>query len=850
MFNFDTRGTNVSASLKIASFPLCKYALGISWMFFYCFLASGVLFGMAFFEIAIEFFPLNVAGFFFCAWLFFLELHFFVALKIKKPALLLPLAEALESENLYNLAEFLSLESCKVVEVAIAACKKRRLSAVGSEALLYAIAKQSKDGAILLVRLGIDPKKLQVDIKNYLEKQPRQKKFSLVLSGPFQKVVERAAKVALDRGKERIGEKELMVALAIHDEFFKKLLIEHDLKEKDLENITQWLDSIQTSLEKSRHFWKKENLARKGSLGRDWASGYTITLDRYSIDWTQSKRRHIFNEIIGHKKEVTELEAVLAKSNLSNALIVGDVGVGRKSIIEALAQRCYLGLTLPELKNKRVVELDMVALLSAIGDNEKLESVLNQILEEVAYAGNIILVIDQLDNFVEQKAYKLGEVDISGILARYLAAPNFHFVGITSFQGLHTRLEKNAAMLEYFRKIEVREVSELETIQILQNLALEVEYRDRIFVMYPSIREIVNLTGRYFPSTPFPKKAIDVLYEAATYLKQLKEKVVLPHHIAKIISEKTQIPVGKMEFKEKSVLLNLEALIHEHIVNQAEAVAEISIAMRRARSGISSQKRPMGTFLFLGPTGVGKTETAKALGSIYFGGVEKMISLDMSEFQAIEDIPRLLGAVSPVEQQGLLTTPVRENPFSLVLLDEIEKAHPDILNLFLQVFDEGHITDGQGRKVVFSNTIIICTSNAGAASIFESVDKGIAINKDELLSSLFAKNIFRPEFVNRFDATVIFHPLTKENLMDIAQLMLASLAKKLAEKDVVLSITESLKEKIVELSYKPEFGAREMRRVLQDTVENAIAEVLLSDKIVKGDKIEINPENFEVVKLS
>jgi len=331
------------------------------------------------------------------------------------------------------------------------------------------------------------------------------------------------------------------------------------------------------------------------------------------------------------------------------------------------------------------------------------------------------------------------------------------------------------------------------------------------------------------------------------YVQTKREKVVMPHHVSEIISNKTQIPVGKMEAKEKETLLNLEDLIHQRIVNQEEAVKGISVAMRRARSGISSKTRPMGSFLFLGPTGTGKTETSKALAQIYFGSEDKMIRLDMSEFRRMSDVSRLIGASSPVEMQGLLTTPVRELPFSLVLLDEIEKAHPNILNLFLQVLDEGHITDGQGRKVVFSNTIIICTSNAGADMIFKEVESGNPIDKQQLLNSLIEKSLFKPEFINRFDATVIFHPLTKDNLLKIAQLSFKGLQKSLKEKEIDFEITEPLKEKIVELSYKPEFGAREMRRVVQDRVENVIATALISDQIKKGDRIEINPETFEIM---
>jgi ATP-dependent Clp protease ATP-binding subunit ClpC len=506
-----------------------------------------------------------------------------------------------------------------------------------------------------------------------------------------------------------------------------------------------------------------------------------------------------------------------------------------------------LGLSLPALNSKRVVELDAVLMAAQIPDFEKLEAALDQIFSEVISSGNVILVVDNLENFVGQKMQKAGAFDMSGVLSRYLPLSNFQFIGITSYNGLHKNIEEDSSFLSFFEKVEVGEVTESETINILQSAALELEYSHKVFVLYPSIREIVNLTARYMPSLPFPRKALDVLDESVVYVQKLREKVVLPHHIAEIISKKTNIPVGKMEVKEKEVLLNLENLIHDRIVNQEEAVSEISTAMRRARMGIASKTRPMGTFLFLGPTGVGKTETAKALAQIYFGSENKMITLDMSEFQEISDIPRLIGATSPIEMQGLLTTPVRETPFSLILLDEIEKAHPNILNLFLQVLDEGHITDGQGRKVVFTSTIIICTSNAGADMIFKQTESNQAVEKDKLLDNLFEKNIFRPEFVNRFDATVIFHSLTKDNLMKIAQLSLMGLRKSLKEKDIDFEITESLKEKIVELSYKPEFGAREMRRVVQDKVEGVVAEALLSDKIKKGDRIQINSENFEIL---
>jgi len=826
--------TPIFLAVKREKYFIFRGAAFFTNLFLALFILFFCLFILSFFNLApgIIVFKLGVA--FFALFFVFWNLSLFLELKIKNPA------------------DSLSFEAAKIIIEAINFCKKRKL-AVNSTALFYSALKVDKNVAFIFFRLGVDPKKIEIDVKNYLEKLERSKtpeKFSK----DFEQVMAGAETVAASRGRGRIGEKEILVALAKHDEFLKKVLIDFDLKKEDIENITLWLQSAEDSLKRSKKFWSAENLARQGSIGKDWASGYTINLDQYSTDWRNVVSKWMFREIIGHEKEIEQTEIILARSSQSNALIVGDPGTGRKSIIEAIAQKCYLGNSLPELNNKRVVELDLITLIARIQDPEKLEAILDQIFSEVAASGNVILAIDELQNFVGQKEHRPGQVDISGILSKYLAMPSFQFIAITDYVGLHENIEKIPSFANFFRKVEVSEVTEVQTIKILQTNALELEYRNKILILYPSIREIVNLTSRYMPSLLFPKKALDVLDEVVVYVHTLKEKVVLPHHVAEIISKKTEIPVGKMEVKEKETLLNLENLIHKRIINQEEAVKEISIAMRRARAGIGSKKRPMGSFLFLGPTGVGKTETSKALAQIYFGAPasgeakeEKMIRLDMSEFQAISDIPRLIGAVSPAEMQGLLTTPVRETPFSLVLIDEIEKAHPNILNLFLQILDESHITDGQGRKVVFANTIIICTSNAGADMIFKKAEAGEKLNKQELTDALIDKNIFKPEFLNRFDAVVIFNPLTKENLLDICQLMLSALQKNLKEKEIDFEITEELKEKIVDISYKPEFGAREMRRVIQDRVENPIAQALLSEKLKKTDQFKIDPETFDII---
>ncbi|MBI2038546.1 MAG: ATP-dependent Clp protease ATP-binding subunit [Candidatus Nealsonbacteria bacterium] len=539
--------------------------------------------------------------------------------------------------------------------------------------------------------------------------------------------------------------------------------------------------------------------------------------------------------VIGHQKEIEAIERILARREKNNVLVVGESGSGRKSIIQAIASKSYLGESLKEVNYKRVVQLDLASLINQAGSLKAAENVLDAIFSEVASSGNIILAIDEFHNFL----------DISGVISPYLALPNFPVIAITTFEGLHKNIEQNSSLLDFFEKVEVEEIGEQETLLLLENLSLFLERKYKIFISYSALREIIRLSDKYLPDDSFPEKAIKLLDEIIVYVSQRKSKTLLAEDVFKIVSEKTQIPVGAMETKEKEILLDLENLIHQRIINQQEAVNEVSSALRRARAEVSIRKGTIGSFLFLGPTGVGKTETAKALAAIYFGSEDKMIRLDMSEFQDVTDIPRLIGSPG---QEGLLTTKIRETPFSLILLDEIEKAHPNILNLFLQVLDEGQLTDGLGRKTNFKNSIIIATSNAGYQVILEALKENTIWEqvKAKLLDFIFEKAIFRPEFINRFDAVVVFGPLSKENLMDIAQLLLNKLKKNLAEKDIEFVITEALKAKIVELGYDPTFGARAMQRVIQDKIGNVLATAILSNQIKRGSKVEIDPETFQI----
>lgn len=861
MFNFDIKTASIYQALKWEKNPIFSYAKILKTVFFALFLIlffSGLIFlGIFFktFSLSVLFLVLGVI--FWLAEVFFNQ-------KLKNPQLKNRIEDVRSSEQ-FNLAEFLSFEAAKAVGKSIGFTKIQKLPEVDSSLLFYFLLIDNPRLNFIFSRALLDTKELKEVFKKDFRKPTSETmpgKGGDVFSKDFQETILEGLRVAKEKGKERIEIGDIIVALSKNNPVFQKILIDFNLKTEDIGNLVCWLEYIEEKIERSKRFWEYENLLKKGTLAKEWTSGYALTLDRFSIDWTETIRKEL-PEVIGHSEEIKSVERILARQEINNVLLVGEPGTGRKSIIAAIAKKSLLGQSLAEANYKRVMELDLPRLLAQIPSQELVEETLDRIFRETVLAGNIILIIDEFHNYIGQTT-RPGVIDISGVISSYLHLPQFQIIAITTFAGLHENIEQNPSVLALFEKVEVSEISLRETLLLLENLALVLEKKHKKFISYPALRETISLTERYLPNSPFPEKAMELLDETVVFAaSQTKDFVVLPSHVAKIISEKTQIPVGEAETKEKQILLNLENLIHQRIINQEEAVSEVSSALRRARADITVRKGPMGAFLFLGPTGVGKTETSKALAEIYFGsdqrdkslfsprpgvaglGEERMLRLDMSEFQAISDIPRLLGSPN---REGLLTTPVRENPFSLILLDEFEKAHLDIANLFLQVFDEGHLTDGEGRKTDFKNSIIIATSNAGYQVILEAEKKGEPMSgvKEELLNFIFKQGIFRPELINRFDGVVVFKNLTKENLLAISELLLQKLKKNLKEKGIDFIITQSLKEKIVDLGYNPVFGAREMRRVIQDKVENVLAQALLSGQLKRGDRAEINPENFQL----
>lgn len=846
MINFNFEKAAIYKSLIFGEFFPFKFAKIISRLFYWLFVFSFLIF-IYFTFIAPQNnyfeYPRVLTGFsliFAALAIFFKLLEKFTEQKIKNPKVSFSVKQAILYPEKYNLAEILSFDSAKAVAGAF---RVFRLQKIGSGHLLYSILDNPKV-VFIFSRLILDIQ----EIKEAIEKQIKQgslKRNPQFSEESFEDVILESLKIAEAQSHSKIEIGDLLIALSRKDEIFKNILIFYKLKTEDIENMVWLVERVEEKAKKRKRFWEYENLAKGGTLAKAWIAGYTTTLDKFSIDLTKTIKESI-TEVVVHKEEVERVERALSKAKMRNVLLVGDTGSGKKSIIHALAHKSIRGLSLPEVNYKRFVELDMQSLIAKTKSIEEVEALLETILKEVIFAGNIILIINEFHNYISQ-AQKPGVIDIAGILSSYLQNPNFQFIAITTFDGLARYIEKNPGIAALFEKVEVAGITDKETLLILESLLPAYERKYKIFISYPALREIINLTSRYMAYLPFPDKALDILSEAVILVaREGRKKIMLPEHISKIITQRTEIPVGMLAKKEKEVLLNLENLIHQRIINQEEAVKEVSAALRRARADITIRKGPMGVFLFLGPTGVGKTETSKALAEFYFGAEDKMVRLDMSEFQQVKDIDRLLGSV---EEPGLLTDSISENPFSLLLLDEFEKAHANILNLFLQIFDEGYVTDGTGRKVDFKNTIIIATSNAGYQIILEAIKEKAEWGtvKEKILDYLYKEGKFRPELINRFDAVVVFRPLTKENLLDIAQLLLSKLHKNLKEKGIEFVITEPLKEKIVELGYNPLYGAREMRRVIQDKVENVLAQALIAGKISGGNKVKVNPQNFELI---
>jgi ATP-dependent Clp protease ATP-binding subunit ClpC len=688
---------------------------------------------------------------------------------------------------------------------------------------------QSNKAFFILQRTGIDP---TVIFKSVPMTLGEFKKDQFVL-----KSLEYAIKNEHERGE--IGD--IILAWisfnAALQEFFKHCLLE----EEDLQNIILWQHNLWQQLYPSSPLLDPYHLKTTGGIGKEWAAGWTPLLSQYIVDISNSISFHQGQQYAkAHKETIEKIEEILARAGKHSVVLVGDPGVGKRSIVMGLAQKLLYGETLRPLRYKKVYELDLNRILAAAQSLEEGETLLVQILNEATAAGNIILFVDEIERILT--GTEAGTLAAAKLIEPHIQNPNFYLLATTNFKSYHLNIESNPVLQKGLEKIEVSEPDEKMTIKVLCEIAPYIESRSKTVIPYSTLKEIIKLSSRFLANQRFPEKAIDLLDQVATFTATKKQdKIVRPEYVDEIIAQKTGVPQGQVEEVEKEKLLNLEEILHKRLVNQEEAVRAVSEAMRRSRAGVAKTNRPVGSFLFLGPTGVGKTETAKTLAEAYFGNEKTMIRFDMSEFQNINAASRLIG--DEANPAGLLTSAVKERPFSLLLLDEIEKAHPNILNLFLQVLDEGRLTSATGETVDLTNCIIIATSNAGAEFIRQKISAGQQTNfKDELLNYLMQKGLFRPEFVNRFDEVVTFRPLTKEELVKVVEIMLGKLNLRLKEKDITVELDAGAKEKLAELGFDPQFGARALARVMQEKIENLVAQEILQGKLQKGQVLTITQE--------
>ena len=653
--------------------------------------------------------------------------------------------------------------------------------------------------------------------------------------------------------------------------------------------------------------------------GRNEEATLTPTLDQYSRDLTAMARAGRLDPVIGREKETERVIQILCRRGKNNPCLIGEPGVGKTAIVEGIAQSLVNGNVPDIVADKRLVSLDMSGLVAKSKYRGEFEDRIKKVINEVETAGNVLLFIDELHTIIGAGGAE-GALDASNILKPALARGDVQVIGATTIEEYRKYIEKDAALERRFQPVQVEEPTEEESIEILKGLRKLYEKHHHVQITDEGVEASVRLSARYVNDRFLPDKAIDLMDEAAAKarlgmmhgsdemmqlnreihqteldmehalqegdiekartLKETRENlqasreklekknrrvsknkvpVVGENEIADVVAGWTKIPVSRLTESEASCLQKLEETLHKRVIGQEEAVSAVSKAVRRGRVGLKDPKRPIGSFLFLGPTGVGKTEVSKALAEAVFGNEESMIRVDMSEYMEKHSVSKMIGSPPGYvghEDGGQLSEKVRRNPFSVILFDEIEKAHPDVFNILLQVLDDGHITDSQGRKVDFKNTIIIMTSNAGAQSIIEPKKLGFGAKEDEkqdherMKASVMeeVKRIFKPEFLNRIDETIVFRALNKDDMKKIIGIMVRDLQKRCKEQlQIDLVVREAAKESIVEKAYDRKYGARPLRRKLQDEVEDRLADALIRGEIHTGDRVIVTTKNKEII---
>lgn len=627
----------------------------------------------------------------------------------------------------------------------------------------------------------------------------------------------------------------LVVAIILQHPKHEALLAHLQLDIDDLYNGVRWQNHIYSIVD---NYSKPE---RTGGVGRDWSFGWIPTLSHFGQNISLYSRGSLIT-LEAHDEALDQLVHTLASNGKRNAVLVGPAGVGKTEIVNALAAKLMDGnYDIPsDLKFRQVFVLDASTLLSAAPGKGELEGLVMDLLNEAYQAKNIILCLDNAELFFEEG---VGSVDLTNVILPILEGGQQQII-LNMDEQRYLKISAGSSQIaNALNRIIVEPASMEETIRVMQDRIMTIEYLENVTFMYQSLQETYRLGTRYVHDLAMPGQALKLLESAVRFAEN---GLVTAASVQQAIEKTMNIKISNAsDATERNKLLHLEELIHERMINQTKAVGVISDALRRARSGVRNQNRPIGTFMFLGPTGVGKTELAKALAAIYFDGEDHMIRLDMNEYVSNDDVARLIadGANEP----GSLTAQVMKQPFSVILLDEIEKAHPNVLTTLLQLLDEGILRDVRNREVSFRDAIVIATSNAGAERIREHINRGVDIDayETQFVDELIDSGQFKPEFLNRFDEIVIFRPLKKNELLQVVDLILQGINKTLEPQKIIVNVTDEAKQYLVDAGYDPRLGARPMRRVVQKAVENTVAKQLLSGDVESGGSVEINLEQVK-----
>lgn len=797
----------------------------------------------------------------------------------------------------------------KAIDLATRISKKLDYNYVGTEHILAGLIKEGTGvAAQVLSADGVDYDKLIQMIKDLIS--PGEGVAMAEKSGMTpraERVLERAQEIAEHLGYDEVGTEHILMAMISQGDCAAARL----LNTMNVNMQKMYVDILTAIGEDPARYREELQKSRAGA-------SQTPTLDQYSRDLTEMAENGELDPVIGRDKQMLRVIQILCRRGKNNPCLIGEPGVGKTAIVEGLAQSIVNG-TVPELiAGKRLVSLDMSGLVAKSKYRGEFEERIKKVINEVIADGNVILFIDELHTIIGAGGAE-GALDASNILKPALARGQLQVIGATTIEEYRKYVEKDAALERRFQPVTVEEPSEEEAIEILNGLKSLYEKHHHVTITQEAVKAAVKLSVRYINDRFLPDKAIDLMDEAAAKLrldnfdasndmnrlrneKQLlqdefeealseddidkarliktqiedaktrldkaykknirnrnrKKPVLGENEIARVVSGWTKIPVTRLTENEAEKLSKLENTLHKRVIGQEEAVSAVAKAVKRGRVGLKDPARPIGSFLFLGPTGVGKTEVAKALAEAVFGNEDAMIRVDMSEYMEKHSVSKMIGSPPGYvghEDGGQLSEKVRRNPFSVILFDEIEKAHPDVFNILLQVLDDGRITDSQGRTVDFKNTIIIMTSNAGASSIIEPKRLGFGDMSDEKQDHELMKNnvmeevrrIFKPEFLNRIDETIVFRTLNKDDMKKITELLMKELVKRAEDQlDIELAVRDSARTYIVEKAYDKKYGARPLKRKIQDEIENRLAEDIINGRIKRGDKVIVSTKNKQI----